>query len=75
MRAMHVRRDCSEVLNDLLRILRLSRTGLACDEDTLVLTLITHAHPGALGDGEDVRRVLVPSLPAVLLHDRVSVER
>jgi hypothetical protein len=44
------------------------------DEDALVLALLAHAHPCALGNGEDVRRVSVPPLAAVLLHDRVRVQ-
>ena len=75
MQVMHVHRDRSGVLNDFLRVLRLSCTELAGDEDALVLVFVAHAHPLALSDGKDVRRVLVPSLPAVLLHDRVRVER
>ena len=74
MRVMHVRRDRSDLQNDL-RVPCLSCTGLASDEDVLVLAFVAHAHPRALSDGKDVRRVLVPSLPAVLLHDRVRVER
>ena len=74
MRAMHVRRDSSEVLYDL-RVLCLPCSRLAGGEDALVLAFVAHAHPGTLSNGEDVRRVLVPSLPAVLLHDRVRVER
>ena len=62
MRVTHARCDCSEVQNDLLRVLCLSRTGLAGDEDALVLAC-------ALSDGKDVWQVLIPSLPAVLLFD------
>ena len=74
MRVMHVRRDCSEVLNDLLRVLRLSRTGLACDEDTLVLSLLTHVHPRAFGDCEYVGWILIATLASVLVHDGFRVE-
>ena len=75
MRRVYIRSNSGKVLNDFLRVLRLSCTELAGDEDALVLVFVAHAHPRALSDGKDVRRVLVPSLPAVLLHDRVRVER
>ena len=74
MQVMHVHCDRSGVLNDFLRVLRLSCTELAGDEDALVLAFVAHAHPRALSDGKDVRRVLVSAFAAVLRDDRVAVE-
>ena len=41
----------------------------------MVLAFFAHVDPCPLGDGEYVWRVLVPPLAAVLVDDRVRVER
>lgn len=45
------------------------------DENTLILALLAHVHPGAFGDGEYMGRVLVAPLSAVLMDNRVGVQR
>ena len=46
--------------------LRLARTGLAGDDDALVLPGLQHGVVGGVGDGEDVWRELAQ--PLVLVH-------
>ena len=45
------------------------------NEDALVLSLLAHIDPCTLGNGEDVRGILVAALAAVLMYDGVGVER
>lgn len=71
---MRVGSDGGEVLDDFLGRFCLAGAGLAGDEDRLVLALVAHVDPCALGDGEDVGRVLVATFAAVGLDDGVCVE-
>ena len=45
------------------------------DEDTLVLSLLTHVNPCAFCNGKDVRRILVAAFGAILLDNGIGVER
>ena len=64
----------SDVLHDALRSLRFAGTGLARDNDTLVLMVGVHVVVRRLSDGEDVRGDLKPVLPLVLLKYIVGVD-
>ena len=44
------------------------------DEDTLVLSLLTHVHPRAFGDCEYVGWILIATLASILVHDGFRVE-
>ena len=66
--------DGGEVRDDLLGVLSLSGTGLSSNEDGLVAASVGHALVGSLGDGEDVRRTLVPPLTNVNLHGPLGVD-
>ena len=68
---VNVRSDGRQVLNDLLRVLGLTRARLARDKDGLVLALLAHVHPRLLGDGEDMGWVLIPSFVSILGNDGV----
>ena len=69
---LHLRRsEDSEVGDDLLGVLGLAGTGLASDEHGLVPGLVHHALVGSLGDGEQVRRDLIPPLADVELRGQI----
>jgi hypothetical protein len=59
--------NCRQVLEDQLRALRLSGSGLARDDDALVLALPHHEGVAVVADGEDVRRKLPDLLVPVQL--------
>ncbi len=59
--------NCRQILEDQLRALRLSGTGLARDDDALVLALPHHEGVAVVADGEDVRRKLTDLLVPVQL--------
>ena len=74
MRRVYIRSNSGKVLNDFLRVLRLTSTRLSCDQNTLVLSFLSHADPRPLGDSKDVGRVLVSSFITVLLDDGIGIE-
>ena len=61
-------------MHDALRSLRFAGTGLARDNDTLVLMVGVHVVVCRLSDGEDVRGDLKPVLPLVLLKYIIGVD-
>lgn len=65
---VHVSRDRSEILDDLLGAFCLPCPRLARDKDALVFALLPHIHPSTLGNGEDVWWILVTSMRAELLY-------
>ena len=65
---MRVRRDCGEVLDNLLRAFRLSGSRLACNKYALVFALLPHIHPGTLCNRKDMWGILVTPVRAVLLY-------
>ena len=66
--------DGGKVRDHLLRVLRLSGTGLSSNQDRLVHPRIVHALVGALGNGKDVRPALRPPLAHVQLHGGAGVD-
>merc|ERR1719412_306673 len=67
--------DGGEVGNDLLGVLGLSGTRLSRNQDGLVAASNHHALVGALGNGKDMGRALVPPLAHVQLHGAEGVDR
>ena len=63
-----------KVLDDLLRVLGLSRTGLSRNQDGLVLPVLQHVRVGVVSNGEDVRRHLVLLLATVVGDHSVGVD-
>jgi hypothetical protein len=59
--------NCRQVLEDQLCALRLSGSGLARDDDALVLALPHHESVAVVADGKDVRRKLADLLVPVQL--------
>jgi hypothetical protein len=67
-------RNRRNVLHNPLRRLRLSRTRLARDDDTLVVLVREHVVVGALGNGIDVRNHFETVLPSVGFERRVVID-
>ena len=66
-------RHSRDVLHDPFRCFGLACTGLARDDNTLVLMVRVHVIVCRLGDAEDVRRHLQPVFALVLLQGVVCI--